>query len=183
VPSDVYRRLSTIGPLLSQAASRSCVFFRRVARFIRATWTPDSQESESKSLSLPPTHRLVKRSSLWIPPIAAIVVFPRGSFLAPLALVAFQAFLWFMLLVTLRSMPWFLRKLLEMIIFSCIIFDCMLLADFFQKHETAGWTLASNQFGSILLVLCGLWGLGLLWILLSRSKSGRECVHVLASQD
>jgi transitional endoplasmic reticulum ATPase len=183
VPSGICRRLSVIRWLSWQAASHAQMLFPRVGRFVRSGRSQAREESDSKFVCPAVTHRLVKISSLRLPFIAAIVVFPHGSFFTLSALIALQAFLWWMLLVSLRSMRWFLRKLLAMITFSCIVFDSMLVADFFQKHEVAGWTLASDQFGSILLVLCGVWGLGLLWILLSRSKSGRERVHVGMSQD
>lgn len=183
MPSGICRWLGVIPWLSWQAASHAHMFFQRVGRFSRSGRRRVSEEIDSRSVYPTVTHRLVKLSSLWLPFIAATVVFPHNSFLTLSALIALQAFLWWMLLVTLRSMRWFPRKLLGMFIFSCIIFDAMLVADFFQKHEMAGRTLASDQFGSILLTLCAVWGLGLLWILLSRSKSGRERVHVGASQD
>lgn len=183
MPSGICRWLGVIPWLSWQAASHAHMFFQRVGRFGRSGRRRVSEEIDSSSVYPTVTHRLVKLSSLWFPFIAATVVFPHNSFLTLSALIALQAFLWWMLLVTLRSMRWFPRKLLGMFIFSCIIFDAMLVADFFQKHEIAGRTLASDQFGSILLTLCAVWGLGLLWILLSRSKSGREGVHVGASQD
>lgn len=183
MPSGICRWLGVIPWLSWQAASHAHMFFQRVGRFSRSGRRRVNEEIDSRSVYPTVTHRLVKLSSLWLPFIAATVVFPHNSFLTLSALIALQAFLWWMLLVTLRSMRWFPRKLLGMFIFSCIIFDAMLVADFFQKHEMVGWTLASDQFGSILLALCGVWGLGLLWILLSRPKSGRERVHIGAPYD
>ncbi len=105
-----------------------------------------------------------------LPVSAAVIVFPRQWFLNAAALAAVEIFLYWVLIVTLRSTNWIVRRVVGAIVFSGIIVDSMLLADYFQKHQIAGRSLSVDGFGMILLALTAFWLVGTLWIFLSRTK-------------
>ncbi len=168
MPSGDYRRFSSIHTRLCYAVQRVYSFFGGLRDSLLCDWSYARESFRGRRPSEPESHRPIVTCLAACPPIViAPVVLPRGWFLNFAALIAMEVFLWWVWLVPVRRTHWVLRKLLRMVVFTCILVGFGLLAANFQGRTLFGWRVGGTELGGVILVLTGLWGMGLLWLLIS----------------
>lgn len=179
-----YRRFSLLYWASWHAAARVRRFFDEERESFRAGWKYREEyerrrpEPRRDPPPDPPKDRPLLTGLLaCLPIIAAVIVFPHDWFLNAPALILMQVFLWWLLLRRMARLSGFVGKIAKEVMFTCLVLEAILLADYLRKHGILDWRLVGVAFGLILFGLLGFWWIGFFWILFSH-KRRRQPVQV-----
>lgn len=158
-------------------------FFAGLAESWRWGWQQWKKDVSRKPAAQPQKDRpLLKLSLACLPIIGLIILFPADWILNVPLLVAFQVFLWWVLLGPLRHAPSFVRKILKIVVMTGLVVDFEFVI---MWLGTSGPTsLRLHEKIGVPLVVIGLlgWWISFFWIIFSRPKRKKQPVQFMSSQ-
>jgi transitional endoplasmic reticulum ATPase len=171
VPPDDYRRCRLIHWPTWCGASRAQEFAEHFRRSFRLGWSQTKGRVERKAVS-ESEKDCPAQTFLAAPlPITTVFIAFRENWLLTISiLLALQVSLWWALLVPLRHAPWFLRKILRILVMTGFAVDAALTVWWLNFHAPRPLTINSDAGVALELLILLAWWILLFVIVFSRPR-------------
>ncbi|HEV2416429.1 MAG TPA: AAA family ATPase [Terriglobia bacterium] len=182
-PPGYYRRFRLTYWVSWHAAHGARCFFAGLAESWRWGWKQWKEDVGRKPPAQPKKDRpLLKLSLACLPIIGLIILFPAAWILNVPVLVAFQVFLWWVLLGPLRHAPSLVKKILKIVVMTGLVVDFEFVIMWLGTSGRP--SLRLHERVGVPLVVIGLlgWWIAFFWIILSRPKRKTPAFQFRASQ-